>query len=416
MSYKKIKEEITNIERCGSVFGLDTMRDLLRETGYKGGAKIFHIAGTNGKGSVCSFISSALKEQGYKTGLYTSPGVFSYRERFRINGRVISKAEFCLAAKKVLKARERLIQKGVRPPTAFEIETAVALLWFEKKGCDTIVLETGLGGRLDATNAIENKFLCVICSISLDHTALLGDTKEKIAKEKFAIAKDTPFVTLKDNEVYLEDDFKKRATFTKDFRVVEDSLNGLKFIYGGKEYKSNLLGAHQAQNASLAIEALVKAGELGLKISQKAIERGIEKAVHHGRLEPIKIKGKTFILDGGHNEGGALSVRRAMESYFSDKSVALVIGMFKDKDYKTVIRLLAEKAAFVAAVSAPTERGLSSKEVAMEAEKHCGAVNDCGDIKLAIKEAAARFDSVIITGSLSILKEAKKAIKRLIWI
>ncbi|MCD7778409.1 MAG: bifunctional folylpolyglutamate synthase/dihydrofolate synthase, partial [Clostridiales bacterium] len=339
MDVNYIKNEIERISKKGSVFGLKSTRDLAKACGNpQNSLKFVHIAGTNGKGSVLAFISTVLSLAGYKTGRYISPSVTSYFEKYQINGEYITEEEYLSLAEYILKlCREKKLS-----PTVFELETVLGFLWFKKKGCDIVVLETGLGGELDATNIINTTLLSVITSIGLDHRNILGDSLREIAAAKAGIIKEgVPVCTAEKGEVL--DVIKKKAeeknsplyTADSDKALVKSrTLKGTVFDFEEhKNIKISLLGSYQIKNAALALKSLDVLRGLGYDISCEQIAEGMKKTKWQGRMEVISEK-PLFICDGCHNPQGAKAARESMEGLFGDKKLIIIFGVLKDKDYR----------------------------------------------------------------------------------
>lgn len=448
MIYEEAISYIRNIERSGSDYGIERMRILLDALGAPDKKlKFVHVAGTNGKGSVCAYLTSVLKEAGYRVGTYNSPSVFSYNERWSINGEVLdndSVAKYMT----VVRDRLRLLENSVNDdnaciipncdrdnrfsfhphevcePTAFEIETAVAMLAFLDNKCDIVVLETGLGGRWDATNAITDKEVAVITPIGLDHCALLGNTLGEIAEEKSAIIKDTAVTCEQSDEVmqairhpYAIKDGKK-IYYEADVKVCETPIlisvgrEGQKFEYGGCEYEIGMLGAHQLQNASIAICTVEALRKKSWSISQSALINGLIKARWNARLEIVKNaeqrfnihipNGKTLVFDGAHNPHGALALADALKTYFKNDRIHLVMGILADKDVDGVIGILAPLATRVTAVTPDSPRALKCEALKDKVQKFASC-DACGDIKQAVQNALdSDCDTVVLCGSLTL--------------
>jgi len=297
MDYNKALEFIHKTLNFGSKPGLERIRELCeRLSNPQDSLKFIHVAGTNGKGSTVTMISCALEDAGYKVGKYTSPYIFDFRERIEINGKMIEKDELA----KITEVVANECAKMDDHPTEFEIVTAIAFVYFKQQNCDYVVLEVGMGGRLDATNIIKNPLVSVITSISLDHIQILGDTEEKIAKEKAGIIKDgMPCVAYPLNSDSVNAVFEKVCTQTNSkfylpdlskLKVKSTVNNKLSFDYKGVRYTPALLGTHQIYNSLTAITAL----EI-LNIETEHIQSGIARAVAHGRYEIISQKPRIII-------------------------------------------------------------------------------------------------------------------------
>lgn len=283
--------------------------------------KCIHVAGTNGKGSVCAIIASILTEAGMKTGLYTSPHIFEYTERIKINGCEISKDDF---VKYIFEICE-IADKNDIHLTEFEILTAVMFKYFSDNNVEVVVLETGLGGRFDATNVIKSNLCSIITHIDLDHTDRLGNTRSKIAFEKAGIIKpDCPVLTCEGYE-----EIKDRA----------DECNSLFVMVAPYEDTANLSlkGTCQQENLSLALAAVRL---LFPKIPQSVIQDGIKYVKHPCRFQ---VCDNNLIIDASHNPNGAMALRESLDFYYPDKKRCFVFGCLKNKDYKKMMEILFEK-------------------------------------------------------------------------
>ena len=321
--------------------------------------KAIHIAGTNGKGSVSAMLSNVLKSAGYKTALYISPFIIDFCERIQINGEFIPKDILCELAQNVIDTKIEL--------TEFEFITAVAFLYFSKEKCDIAVIETGLGGRLDATNSLTNVVANVLTKIGLDHTAVLGDRIEQIAEEKCGIIKNCPVITTafqpeKAMEVIAK--YNPIIPNIAELNVLKSDILGNEFVYKGVNYKTTLSGEYQIENALVAIETLQKIG-----IGNENIAKGIENTFFPARLEVISRK-PLVILDGAHNIDGATVLAQEMAK-FGGRITAL-IGMMADKDCDKVLQKtlpFCKKAVVVKVEGMP--RSLSAEALKEMAEQYC---------------------------------------------
>ena len=469
MNYQEALDYVKNIERAGSDYGIERMRmllDMLKEPDRC--LKFVHVAGTNGKGSVCAYLTSVLKAAGYKVGTYNSPSVFRYNERWSINGEPLddeSVAKYMTEVKEAIDLENRLRQSvlsgacenaaeevnraeilrretkertseahpllfGAFQPTAFEIETAVAMLAFKDTGCDIAVLETGLGGRWDATNAIREKELAVITPIGLDHCALLGNTLGEIAEEKAAIIRGDavtceqcdevmqkvfhPYETVDDRIVLLP----ANVTVCKNATLIEDSRDGQIFEYDGKRYEIGMLGEHQLQNASIAVCAVDVLRKKGWNISESALKDGLKNARWQARLEIVKSaetrfnlcvkNGKTLVFDGAHNPHGAAALASALKKYFADERIHLVLGILADKDVDGVVGILAPLADRVTAITPSSPRALSASALKEKVRAYAPCC-ECDDIRLAVQDALdGDCDIVVLCGSLTLFASIAK--------
>ncbi len=417
MTYKESLEYIEEKNNLGSVLGLELITELLnRLENPQNKIKVIHIAGTNGKGSILSFIESILIESGYTVGRYISPTIFTYLERFQINKTYISEASFAKYITVIKNIIDDMIVDGYPSPTSFEIETAISFLYCMDENVDYMLLETGMGGRLDATNVVESPVCDVIASISMDHMNFLGDTLEKIAIEKSKIIKENTICVSYDNEeivnkVIAEGCNKQNTelifTNTKKLEILEETLDGTRFIYKDNEYHIEMIGVHQVYNSITAIEvidAICRVDNIN-NINYNRIYVGLRKTNWKGRFEIIS-NNPIVIRDGAHNVDAAKSLVNTIEKHFTKKQIVYIIGMLKDKEYDKVLKITGKYANIIYTITAPGVRGLDSKELCESARKYNSDVRDRGDIdiNLVLKEAileAGEEGVVIVFGSLS---------------
>ena len=391
MNYSDALNYIHSLEVFGSRPGLTRISELLEVLGNpQNDIKFIHVAGTNGKGSVCTMMSYALRSAGYKTGLYISPYVTCFRERIQINGEYI-------AEKALARLTEKVRNTGIEV-TEFEFITALAFLYYKEQNCDVVVLETGLGGRLDATNVIENPLLSVITGIDMDHMGVLGDTYEKIAHEKCGIIKNGCPVctTYKQRPEVMKVISGYKSPIVPDeaqLKVLDCNLSGNKFIYKGKEYGTTLIGEHQIENAILVIEVLENCG---LPVSYEQVKEGIAKTTFPARLERIGEK-PTVLLDGAHNPHGAKALERVLAKL---DNITLIMGMMKDKDCEEVVKILVPHCKRVLTVTVnENPRTISAVDLAALASKYCKDVTPCESYDDALKKVRGE-ETIVIAGSL----------------
>lgn len=331
--------------------GLDRISLLLKSLGDpQKSLKFIHTAGTCGKGSVSVFLSDILTSAGYKTGLYTSPYVLDFRERIKIDGEMINSRDLCEITLKVKEKIDRLNSQNI-VITEFEAITAAAFLYFKEKSPNIVVLETGLGGRFDATNVIESPILSVITSISHDHMKILGDSIEKIAFEKCGIIKNSrPVVTtsrqnpLALNVIREQSKIKNSPLYISDENcdILSESIEGTKISSNGLDISIPLPGDHQVENCLLALKAADVLKKEGYPIPDGAIIKGIESSKIPARCEIIS-RNPLVILDGCHNESSAAALGSLIEKYLKNKKINAVMGIMKDKDVDKIISVLAPK-------------------------------------------------------------------------
>ena len=377
MNYEEAMNFIQNTNKFGSVLGLDNIRELLERLGNpQDQLRVVHIAGTNGKGSTLAFLAGIFRESGYRAGRYVSPASFSYEERFRINEENISKKDLCFYMEKIKNVAEEMVKDGLSHPTMFEIETALSFLYFLDKKVDVVLLETGMGGRLDATNVVKKPIATVIASIGMDHMQFLGDTLEKIASEKAGIIKEGCPVISYNNTKEVNEVIKNKAkqmhakvTFVNSagIRVLQESLNGESFSYrssDGRWYEKieiPLLGRHQINNAALALETLNVIKNYYC-ISDFQTEDGMRKTIWRGRIEILE-REPMVICDGAHNPDGAKSLLSFLQNNFTNQRLIYIMGVLSDKDYEQMVQILAPAADKIYTVAPDNPRALSSREL-----------------------------------------------------
>ena len=374
--------------------------------------KFIHIAGTNGKGSVCSFLQNILTDAGYVTGKYTSPNMLRVNERISIDGIEISDADLERILKTVQEKAELVKKETGELPTQFEIWTAAAFCYFKEKNCDYVVLETGLGGTRDATNIIKNPIITVITQIAKDHTEYLGETLEEIAGEKAGIIKpDGITITIPQCDEIINVLKKTALEKNNKFIISEDvTLHPLKnyceeFDYKHfKSLKISLLGAHQTQNASLAIECCEALG-----IKEKYIRGGLLKAKNIGRLDIIT-KEPLTLFDGAHNKNGMNALSNSLKRCFSDKDICFIMGFMRDKDIDGAIEELTKKGfgtgnEVFAVMVKDNPRSATAKELSELISKHGFLCTPCDDIKTAYEKATSLGKMIVICGSLYLYQD-----------
>lgn len=425
------KEEVNNyikeIEKTGSILGLESIRELMKElSDVQDELSVIHVAGTNGKGSVCAMLESVLMEAGYRVGKYTSPAVFENAERYRVNGQNICEEEYIDIISQVKAACERMLERGVNQPTIFEVETAAAFLYFYRKNCEIIILETGMGGATDATNIIRKSLVSVLTSISRDHMGFLGDTLEEIAAVKAGIIKENgSVVALCPDEgvrrVIDETCRRKNASvmYTKPEKVgnVHIEENRLCFSYDELgEIKMKMMGKYQVQNALCVIETVKQLVKQGYDISMEQLKKGLEQAEWEGRFSVLSEE-PFFVIDGAHNEDAAKKLRETLEMGFTKCKIIYIIGVLADKEHEKMLRLMLPMAEKVFTVTPHNLRAMDGKALAEEAGRYHSDVTFVPEIKEAVRlamEAAEKEKGMVLSfGSLSYLGEVKNALKEI---
>lgn len=395
MDYKQALAYINKIEWFGSKPGLGRTAELLEKMGNpQDRLKYVHIAGTNGKGSCASMAASVLKAAGYKTGLYTSPYLFRFNERMQINGHQIE--DDVLAD--IVTMIQPIADSMEDHPTEFEVMTATAFEWYARENCDIVVLECGMGGRDDSTNIIKSPEVAVLMNIGLDHTHILGNTIEEIARNKAGIIKDKCQAVLYQQNDSVEEIVKQRCEEVganlriADFSAIEldfDSLEGQAFTYKGEQYAIPLLGAHQRRNAAVVIEAVEALRDKGYSIDQGQLEHGLYSVFWPARFEPVG-EDPDFIVDGGHNPQCATTVVENLANYFPDVKHVLMVGVLRDKDYENLFRILNLAADEYVCVTPDSERALNAKDLAEHLSRYGKKVTVCDSIEDGVFAAQER--------------------------
>ncbi|WP_025162344.1 bifunctional folylpolyglutamate synthase/dihydrofolate synthase [Paraclostridium bifermentans] len=428
MNYNEALQFIHESHKFGMRLGLDNIKKLLELLGNpQNNLKIIHVAGTNGKGSTCSFISSILKESGYKVGLYTSPFLETFTERIRVNGENISEEEVGKIVSLIKEKIEIMVSEGYSYPTEFEIVTAMAFYYYNQEKVDFVALEVGLGGRYDATNVIDKPVVSAITSISLDHTGILGDTLAKIAFEKGGIIKENcPTIVYPQqeeaSEVIKNICAEKKSKYIEcDFKNIEiKSSNINSQIYNcninGKELRDleiKLIGDHQIKNSIVALNVIEYLNDIKItNISEENIRKGLLGTKWPGRIEKIS-ENPMFIIDGAHNEEGAKSLANSIDKYFENKNKILVIGMLEDKDIDSVLDLLIPKFNKVITTTPDNPRAIDANKLKEKIERYNIEVTCKPNIKEAVDyalEISNKDDVIISAGSLYMIGNVRTII------
>ena len=406
--------------------GLTQVKELLRRLGNpQNMCRTLHIAGTNGKGSVFAFVQESLLVAGYHVGRYISPTILTYLERYQLDRHYMSENEFAALLTEVATVIEAMETDGFASPTAFEIETAVAFLYFARNHVDYVLLECGMGGREDATNVLEKPEICVFAPISMDHMQFLGDTLTKIAAEKAGIIKPGTIVISAPqapevSQVLRQTCKEQQASYIEvkpsDWEVVQMSLDGTDMVERGtrqdaddpdafetkKPYHIPLLGEHQIINAQTAITILRT-----LYIEETAIHEGIAQTVWPGRM--TKVAEHPYIyVDGAHNVAAWEYLRTSVEKYFTNRRVIYIIGVLKDKEYGKMVDILAPTMAAAVVITPDSPRGLPKEILAALLQEKNVPVQLADTSTDALQKAGKQAedeDVILVCGSLSFLAE-----------
>jgi len=426
MTYEEALEYIHSVTWRGSRPGLDRITELCRLLGNpQDSLRFIHIAGTNGKGSVSRMISSILEKSGYRVGLFTSPFVERFNERIMLDGRDISDSDLASATEHVKQFAETMTDL----PTEFELITAIALVYYKRKSCDYVVLECGLGGRLDSTNVVSTTVLSVITGIALDHMELLGDTTAKIAAEKAGIIKPGVPVIFGEGDDAAETVIRERAEELgaeyrrTDFSAIGNitsDLEATSFTFEGRPVRINLHGLYQTRNTATVLTAVDVLREKGVLIPDTAISQGLDAARWSARFEILR-RDPLVIYDGAHNiqgiEGAVENISHYLSPMTEDGRVVLLMGVMADKEHRKMIEMLSPLAAHVFTVTPPNARSLDSAGVEDEFESF-GAVAEAFSVLEDGVEAAVKYASVtgrplVCLGSLYMYADVKCTVRKL---
>ena len=377
MNYTEAKEYLDSTNKYGSVLGLDTIKALLKRLDNpQDKLSVVHFAGTNGKGSTMAYLESILMCARYSVGKYNSPVVFDERENITVDKTPISEEDVAKYITIIKKVSEEMVSDGLNHPTRFEIETAMAFMFFAEAELDVCLIECGMGGRDDATNVFEDKLLAVITNISLDHTKELGETIEEIKENKEGIIK-----------------------------------NNCPVVYAGT------MGSIEEINQETAIRAAEELQKQGFKL-KKYIDEGIAKTYWPGRMETI-CEEPLFIIDGAHNPGAVLKLRDYIDLHFTNKTITFIMGVLADKDFAEEANIIGKKATKIYTITPNNSRGLSASGLSDVISEYNDNVVATKSIEEAVESAVRdvqtnESDMIIAFGSLSILKDIKEAANKIL--
>lgn len=430
MNYQEALAYINDKDKYGSRLGLDSIGRLLELLGNpQKGLNYIHVAGTNGKGSTSSYLAHCLQSAGYKVGLYTSPYLERFNERIQINDKDIPDEDLARITDMVKEKASQMVKEGLEHPTTFEIVTAIGFVYFQQEKADYVVLEVGLGGRFDSTNIIDKSLAAVITTLDYDHTEVLGDTLAKIAYQKGGIIKKDGIVvsypqekealeTLMNISRKLNSDFYLTPVENLDVKDETEYGSTFDFTFEDellRDLKISMLGDYQVYNATLAITTLLVLRKKGLvKISNQEIYKGLFTTKWKGRLEVVR-RNPTFLIDGAHNLQGITHLAKAIKLFKYNKLI-LGIGILKDKDYSSMVELLAPLADKVVVTEVRMPRKLDAEILGNELEKFVAEVYVEKDIKKAIDkciELANEDDLIVFGGSLYLIGEVRTLVNLL---
>lgn len=429
MDYIKAKEYIDKVSLSGMVFGLESAKELLKLAGRPDkDLKIIHIAGTNGKGSVGTFLTEILNTAGYRIGRFFSPALFEYNETICISENGITKSisndEIAQYITTISALCDKIVKNGLRHPSEFEIQTVMALMYFASNKCDIAIVECGLGGMDDATNIIEDNMMEIITSISYDHMKILGNSLSEIATNKCGIIKDDSIVvtTMQENEIM--DVIKKKCrdthskiiiTDVEDCNVVSNTLYSV--VYDDRRNNINGLslvmpGIYQIENANIAVNSAIALNSMGYNISENDIKNGLLLSKWRGRFDVIS-SNPLIIADGAHNENAAVMLKNSVDEYLKDYKKIYVMSVFADKEYEKILSVMKDDSGVFYGATTSNKRALDENTLCENAREYYSEVNSCHTIEEALDKSIARVQArnskdktvIICFGSLSIMKQ-----------
>lgn len=408
-SYEQVIDTIQNSRRFGNLTGSEITKIMLETLNHpEKGMSYIHVAGTNGKGSVSAFLCAILKEAGLKVGMFTSPHLVDFRERIQINGEMISKKDTQRLGNLLL-----ALDFGVQP-TMFDYCLAMALLYFKEQQCDVIVLETGLGGKYDSTNAVGTPTVSVITKIGFDHMAILGDTLAEIAGEKAGIIKAGTKLICESQDAEVEEIFRKAAeeAGAASIEIINPEKIQIKdhqtfSAYGYEDLKMQMLGLHQFENATAAILS----AEAYLGKAEQAIRAGVANTKWMGRMEVLQTE-PFFMVDGAHNAHGVTALRKSLMALFPGEKFHFIMGVMADKDYVDMIAELLPLALDFTTVTVGYSRSLEAEQLAECIRKMGVAATSKPSLAEAMAEVTkARKERTIAFGSLYFVGEIEENYK-----
>lgn len=374
MTQKEAEAFLTEAKNKGIRPGLERITYLMELLGRPDKKLSFiHVTGTNGKGSVSRFLSSALIRSGYRVGTFNTPQLSCYEECYAVGGKTMSHAMFQKVTGQVKEASDRMAGEEIGEPTEFECMVAMAMLFFAEKKADPVILEVGMGGLGDATNFIETTLISVITAVSYDHMQYLGESLTEIATQKAGIIKagsvcvtkkQAPEVLTVIRKTCEEKNAKLTVADTDTLTKVVFGLKTQSFVTKDKQkIQIHLAGTYQIENAYLAYTVLKELRTLGYKLDDEKVKEGFQNATWHGRFTLLDAKTNAY-MDGAHNEDAAIRLKESIETYFTNRRIIYIMGMLKDKEYERVADILTGYASMVITVTPQNKRGLDKMELA----------------------------------------------------
>lgn len=410
MNYKESQIYIAEKNSLGIIPGLDNVLGLLHALGNPQlRVPALHIAGTNGKGSIMSFVEHVLIRAGLKVGRYISPTLVEYRERWTINGVMPEEETVAELMTRIRGAEELLPGK----PTAFETETALAFLWFAEQDCDVMLIECGMGGRLDATNVLPEKVVDILATVSMDHMQFLGDTREKILKEKLGIVKEGDVLVSSPLDDELRTYLEGRTYVETDLRRISEvrqSLQGTTFYWDDTPFRIRMPGQVALENTATALTALEeynrRAAHFHLpEVSREMMQEGLRETVWPGRFMVLEQE-PLVILDGAHNRDAWKRLAEELAGFFPERKLTFVLGVLRDKEVSCMLETLLPLAGKVYTFTPDSPRGMKGSELARQIREAGVRAQDKGDVIRAVQSAlgdSAEGEVIVISGSLSFM-------------
>lgn len=422
MDYEETIKKIHSFQRFGSKLGLERMTKLMDILGNpQDKMKVIHVAGTNGKGSVCRYLDLMLRSNGYRTGIYTSPYLERFTERIEFNGEEISKEDLISCAREVFNGIDEMLTKGFESPTEFELVTAMGFVYFSRKPIDILILEVGLGGKGDSTNIIEKPLASVITSISFDHMNVLGNSLTEIAREKAGIIKEGCPVVFRAESAEASKVIRKTAEkLNCDYfdatgiepAEVEKSLSGYSFtIKGtglGESFRAELsmIGMHQIENATCALSVIDVLQKRGIiSYSKEGLRTGLKAAVQKGRLEVLK-KSPLIVVDGAHNVAGVRALTQVIKEHFGKSKLMLVIGVLSEKEIEPMVKEFCTVHGDIVATEPDNPLRLDAEKLCqavIKENRHCLPIKSWEKAYTHIQNQMDKYDVIVITGSLYLI-------------
>ncbi|MCM1179806.1 MAG: bifunctional folylpolyglutamate synthase/dihydrofolate synthase [Clostridium sp.] len=405
MDYTQAMEYMEWIGKRGSILGLGPVKTLLaRLDNPQNEVKVIHVAGTNGKGSICTFLEAMYRAEGKTVGRYISPTLHTYLERFQVNGIYMTEREFAKLFTRIMPVIQGMEKEGLELPTAFEIETAAAFLFFVQKRVDLVILETGMGGREDATNVVDKPLCTVFASIGMDHMQFLGGTVEQIAMEKAGIMRDGCPVVSYPNGPEVCRVLKQQSSLhnvtplfvnMQEIEILSETLTGSRFCYQGEEYSIGLAGTYQIYNAATAIACkLLLDGQL---------DRQALAHVHwEGRFELVS-ENPLFVKDGAHNMDGAKALYKSLQKHFTNRKIIFIIGVLRDKEYQKMVALLCPLASCVCTLAPDSQRALPAQKLKEAVSPHCADVFCFDSVEEAVHRAKKVYEEYRLCGQQAVI-------------